>query len=71
MKRDISEFISKCLVCHQVKAEHQVPVGLLKSLSMTDRKCKGITIDVYFGFERIERNYDVIWFIMDSLTKSS
>ncbi|XP_049368376.1 uncharacterized protein LOC125833271 [Solanum verrucosum] len=29
MKRDIAEFISKCLVCQQVKAEHQVPVGLL------------------------------------------
>ncbi|WMV41509.1 hypothetical protein MTR67_034894, partial [Solanum verrucosum] len=25
MKRDIAEFISKCLVCQQVKAEHQVP----------------------------------------------
>ena len=29
MKRDISEFVSKCLVCQQVKAEHQVPSGLL------------------------------------------
>ncbi|KAG8472826.1 hypothetical protein CXB51_034699 [Gossypium anomalum] len=29
MKRDISEFVSKCLICQQVKAEHQVPSGLL------------------------------------------
>ncbi|KAA3465779.1 integrase [Gossypium australe] len=29
MKRDISEFVFKCLICHQVKAEHQVPSGLL------------------------------------------
>ncbi|KAK5845833.1 hypothetical protein PVK06_002064 [Gossypium arboreum] len=29
MKRDISEFASKCLICQQVKAEHQVPSGLL------------------------------------------
>ncbi|KAA3477694.1 DNA/RNA polymerases superfamily protein [Gossypium australe] len=28
-KRDISEFVSKCLICQQVKAEHQVPSGLL------------------------------------------
>ena len=27
MKRDISEFVSKCLVCQQVKAEHQVIQG--------------------------------------------
>ncbi|KAA3473393.1 reverse transcriptase [Gossypium australe] len=29
MKRDISEFVARCLVCQQVKAEHQVPSGLL------------------------------------------
>ena len=29
MKRDISEFVSKCLICQQVKVEHQVPSGLL------------------------------------------
>ena len=29
MKRDISEFVTKCLVCQRVKAEHQVPSGLL------------------------------------------
>ena len=28
MKRDISEFVTKCLVCQRVKAEHQVPSGL-------------------------------------------
>mgnify|MGYP006974359670 CR=1 FL=1 len=29
MKRDISDFVSRCLICQQVKAEHQVPSGLL------------------------------------------
>ena len=29
MKRDVSEFVTKCLVCQRVKAEHQVPSGLL------------------------------------------
>ena len=32
MKRDISEFVTKCLVCQRVKAEHQVPSGLLQSI---------------------------------------
>ena len=27
MKKDISEYVSKCLTCQQVKAEHQVPSG--------------------------------------------
>ena len=25
MKRDVSEFVTKCLVCQRVKADHQVP----------------------------------------------
>ena len=28
MKRDVSEFVTKCLVCQKVKAEDQVPLGL-------------------------------------------
>ncbi|KAE8710969.1 UDP-Glycosyltransferase superfamily protein isoform 1 [Hibiscus syriacus] len=28
MKRSITEFVPKCLICQQVKAEHQVPSGL-------------------------------------------
>ena len=29
MKRDMTEYVSKCLTRQQVKAEHQVPTGLL------------------------------------------
>ena len=32
MKNDISEYVSKCLTCQQVKAEHQVPCSLLNPL---------------------------------------
>ena len=29
MKRDVSEFVTKSMVCQKEKAEHQVPSGLL------------------------------------------
>ena len=29
MKRDVLEFVAKCMVCQKVKAEHQVPSRLL------------------------------------------
>ena len=29
MKRDVSEFVTKCMVCQKVKAEHQVTSGFL------------------------------------------
>ena len=32
MKRDVSEFVTRCLACQQVKAEHQVPSGLLQPI---------------------------------------
>ncbi|GJT01943.1 putative reverse transcriptase domain-containing protein [Tanacetum coccineum] len=30
MKRDIAEYVSKCLTCSKIKAEHQKPLGLLQ-----------------------------------------
>jgi len=30
MKKDVADFVSKCLVCQQVKVEHQKPAGLLQ-----------------------------------------
>ncbi|WMV08301.1 hypothetical protein MTR67_001686 [Solanum verrucosum] len=71
MKREIAEFISKCLVCQQVKAEHQVPVGLLQPLSMPEWKWNRITMDFVSGLPRTQRNHDAIWVIVDRLTKSA
>ena len=48
MKRDISEFVTKCLVCQRVKAEHQVPSGLLghvvsaSSVSIDPKKVEAV-----------------------------
>ena len=28
MKKDVSDFVTKCMVCQTVKVEHQVPSGL-------------------------------------------
>ncbi|KAA3484683.1 Retrovirus-related Pol polyprotein from transposon 17.6 [Gossypium australe] len=36
MKRDILEFVSRCLVCQQVKDEHQVPSVLLQSMMIPE-----------------------------------
>ena len=36
MKRYVSEFVTKCMVCQKVKAEHQVPSGLLQPIRIPD-----------------------------------
>ena len=38
MKRDIADFVSKCLTCQQVKLEHQRPSGLLQQLPILEWK---------------------------------
>ena len=38
MKRDVSEFVTKCMVCQKVKAEHQVPSGLLQPIRIPEWK---------------------------------
>ncbi|GJU18530.1 putative reverse transcriptase domain-containing protein [Tanacetum coccineum] len=38
MKKDIAEYVSKCLTCLKAKAEHQRPSGLLQQLEILDYK---------------------------------
>ena len=36
MKKDVTEFVSRCLVCQQVKAEHQKPSRTLQPLPIPE-----------------------------------
>ena len=38
MKRDVSEFVTKCMECQKVKTEHQVPSGLLQLIKIPEWK---------------------------------
>ncbi|RVX22738.1 Retrovirus-related Pol polyprotein from transposon 17.6 [Vitis vinifera] len=52
MKRDIAQFVAQCLVCQQVKAEHQRPTGSLQPLSIPEWKWEHITMDFVIGLPR-------------------
>ena len=71
MKRDISEFVTKCLVCKRVKAEHQVPSGLLQSIRIPEWKWDRITMDFVVGLPLTGRKHDSVWVVVDRLTKSA
>ncbi|KAG8481693.1 hypothetical protein CXB51_026582 [Gossypium anomalum] len=38
MKRDIVEFVAKCLTCQRVKADHQVPTSLVQPINILEWK---------------------------------
>ena len=71
MKKDVGEFVSKCVICQQVKAEHQRPAGLLQSLPIPQWKWEKITMDFVVGLPRCQSGCDVIWVIVDIFTKSA
>ncbi|TYK04048.1 pol protein [Cucumis melo var. makuwa] len=71
MKREVAEFVSKCLVCQQVKAPRQKPAGLLQPLSVLEWKWKNVSMDFITGLPRTLRGFTVIWVVVDRLTKST
>ena len=71
MKQDISEFVSKCLICQQVKAEHQVSSGLLQPVMIPEWKWDRVTMDFVSGLPLSPKKKDVIWVVVDRLTKSA
>nr|AAD25146.1 putative retroelement pol polyprotein [Arabidopsis thaliana] len=50
MKKDVARWVAKCPTCQLVKAEHQVPSGLLQNLPIPEWKWDHITMD--FAFQK-------------------
>ncbi|GKA87118.1 putative reverse transcriptase domain-containing protein [Tanacetum coccineum] len=71
MKRDIAEYVSKCLTCSKIKAGHQKPLGLLQQPEIPEWKWEKITMDLVTKLPRSSGGYDSIWVIVDRLTKSA
>ncbi|GJX54451.1 putative reverse transcriptase domain-containing protein [Tanacetum coccineum] len=71
MKADFATYVSKCLTCAKVKAEHQKLSGLLQQPEILVLKWERITIDFVSGLPRTPSGYDTIWVIVDRLIKSA
>ncbi|GJW58682.1 putative reverse transcriptase domain-containing protein [Tanacetum coccineum] len=71
MKKNIAEYCSKCLNYLKGKAEHQRPSGLLQQPEIPVWKWEGIAMDFVTKLPRTSSGHDIIWVIMDRLTKSA
>ena len=69
MKREIAEYVSRCLTCQQVKAEHQRPAGLLQPLQIPEWKWEHINMDFVVGLPATQKGHNGVWVIIDRLTK--
>nr|GEU42553.1 putative reverse transcriptase domain-containing protein [Tanacetum cinerariifolium] len=71
IKADIATYVSKCLTCLKVKAEHQKPSGVLEQPGIPEWKWDNITMDFVTKLPRTQSGNDTIWVIVDRLTKST
>ncbi|KAL5580094.1 hypothetical protein UlMin_012536 [Ulmus minor] len=71
MKKEVAEYVAKCLICQKVKAEHQRPGGELQPLDIPEWKWDQITMDFVVGLPRTAKGHDAIWVVVDRLTKSA
>ncbi|GJY73691.1 putative reverse transcriptase domain-containing protein [Tanacetum coccineum] len=71
MKTNIATYVSKCLTCAKVKAEHQRPSRLLVQPKIPEWKWDNITMDFVTKLPKSSQGNDTIWVIVDRLTKSA
>ncbi|GKB81385.1 reverse transcriptase domain-containing protein [Tanacetum coccineum] len=71
MKKDIAVYVSRCLTCLKVKAEHQRPSRLLQQPEIPEWKGEGIAMDFVTKLPKTSSGHDTIWLIVDRLTKSA
>ncbi|GJW89801.1 putative reverse transcriptase domain-containing protein [Tanacetum coccineum] len=71
MKAEIAIYASKCLTCAKVKAECQKPSGLLVQPVIPVWKLENITMDFVTKLPKTSSGQDIIWVIVDRLTKST
>nr|GFC00770.1 putative reverse transcriptase domain-containing protein [Tanacetum cinerariifolium] len=71
MKKDIAMYVSKCLTCSKVKAEHQKSSGLQQQPEIPKWKWENIIMDFINKLPRTSSGHDLIWVIVNRLTKSA
>jgi hypothetical protein len=71
MKKEVAEFVSRCLTCQKVKSEHKRPQGTIQPLEVPEWKWSSISMDFIVGLPRTPRGNNMIWVIVDRLTKSA
>jgi hypothetical protein len=71
MKKEIAEYIARCMECQKVKAEHRHPAGLLQPLPIPEWKWDVVTMDFITGLPRTSKQHDSIMVVVDKLTKAA
>jgi hypothetical protein len=71
MKKDIVDYITRCMECQRVKDEHRHLAGLLQPLPILEKKREVVTVDFITKLPMTTRKHDSIMVVVDKLTKAT
>jgi hypothetical protein len=71
MKCETARYVSECDTYQKVKVNYMKPGEMLQPLSIPDWKWDDISMDFIMGLSMTARKFDLIWVIVDRLTKSA
>lgn len=71
MKKDVANYVAKCLQCQQVKAKHGYQAGLLQLHNIPESKWEEISMDFIVELPETRRRHNSILVVVDKLTKSA
>ena len=71
MRREIAEYIDKCLECQRVKVEHRNPAGLLQPLPILEWKWEVVTMYFITRLPKTSKQHDAIMVVVENLTKAT
>jgi hypothetical protein len=71
MKKEMADYIARCMECQKVKAQHGHPAGLLQPLPILEWKWDVVAMDFITGFPRTSKQHDSIMVVVDKLTKAA
>ena len=69
MKKDITHYVSSCLVCQKVKYDRGKQPGLLQPLPIPEGPWESISMDFVFGLPCSSQGNTGIWTIVDRFSK--
>jgi hypothetical protein len=64
MKKEVAEFIAKCLECQKIKADHRHLDGLLHPLPISEWKWEVVTMDFITKLPRTNKHHDSIMVVV-------
>jgi hypothetical protein len=71
MKKEVVDFIAKCLECQRLRDDNRNPDGLLHPLPIPEWKWEVVTMDFIIGLPRTSEQHDAIMVVVENLTKAA